>query len=240
MKMAFFAFLIVAAGFLLYAPGFVTGRSAVVQNTVQPAAAVNPDDSAVSGARSQSMNNLKSELGIDADKPLVEESAVIPPAAEKLMHGSQREASTIEKIRAAAPGFYAGVLDSVRYLFSEHGSDIIALAIIILVGAIVSKCTGFYNLSYLLCRLGWFFSRFSLALFSAASILFYFVSGKNLWRDAGGASFLIPLAMLAASSAAFKIMDSNYPVWNRLFGSFVLPIISGIIVNAASVSRIVG
>ncbi len=238
--MLFLAFLAIAAGFALYAPDFISGRASAEKNTVQPqAAAVTQEAAQSAGVHSESMDNLKAELGIAADKPLVEETTVLPPAAEKLMHSSEKGAATLDNFRAAASGFYAQVLNYAKYLFSEHGSDMTAAAVIIFVVALVSKCFGFFSLAYLFCRLGWFFSRFSIALLSAASILFFFTAGKNLWQDAGSVSFTAPLAVLAASSAAFRIMDSNFPVWNRLFGSFVMPIISGIIVNAPSVSKII-
>ncbi len=70
---------------------------------------------------------------------------------------------------------------------------------------------------------GFVISRCAIFLLSAAAVIFYLTLKKNLWQECGG-NILAPLAvLLAGSSAALKLYDSNFPVYSRLMGSLILP-----------------
>ncbi|MBI5574443.1 MAG: hypothetical protein HY919_07830 [Elusimicrobia bacterium] len=177
----------------------------------------------------ETLKNLQSELGFSADKPMVEVE-VISPIMDKLGQAIPKNAP--KNLRGIVTDFYLKKVEVLKSLVSEYDSKITFFAMLIIFISFISKICDIYKLAYLLSRLGWFFSRFTLIILSLTAISIWFSLRKNLWLDVGSNLFFIPLQVLAASSFAFKIMDSNFPIWNRLFGSFILPIISGIATNA--------
>lgn len=177
----------------------------------------------------ETLKNLNTELGFSADKPMVEVE-VVSPIMDKLGQAIPKDVP--KNLREIVVEFYLKKVEVIKSLISKYDSKITSFAGLIILFAFISKWFDIYKLAYLLSRIGWFFSRFSLVILSLTAISIWFSLKKNLWLDVGGNLFFIPLQVLAASSFAFKIMDSNFPIWNRLFGSFILPIISGIATNA--------
>ncbi|MCD6311646.1 MAG: hypothetical protein J7M11_04220 [Elusimicrobia bacterium] len=70
---------------------------------------------------------------------------------------------------------------------------------------------------------GFAISRCVMFFLSAAAIVFYLTLKKNLWQECGGDILMPAVVLLAGSSAALKLYDSNFPVYDRLMGSFILP-----------------
>lgn len=66
-----------------------------------------------------------------------------------------------------------------------------------------------------------------ISLFSLGS---WFFLRQNFWREIGSGTFLVPFTFLIVSSINLKLYDFNYPIWNRLFKSFIVPIITGFII----------
>ena len=157
----------------------------------------------------ETLKNLNSELGFSADKPMVE-IEVVSPIMDKL--GQVIPKDTPKNLREIVMDFYLKKVEVLKSLVSEYDSKITFFAVLIVFISFISKWLDIYKLAYLLSRLGWFFSRFTLVILSLTAISVWFSLKKNLWLDVGSNLFFIPLQLLAASSFAFKIMDSNFPV----------------------------
>jgi len=239
MKFMLLSFLVAAAGFLIYTPNFSAsaGGDIVKRNIIPFHQSEKYQQPQINKEQSESMRGLKGELGLDPDKPLVE-TEIISPVAGKLINEKPKDSKPAKAFKVTVKEKYLEMSEKMKFAFSAYGPDITSIAIIMVVIAVISKCLRLYSLAYLLSKLGWFFSRFALVICSIAAILSYFVIKKNLWQDAGYNLFFIPLQILIASSLSFKALDSNFPIWNRLFGSFVLPILSGLVVNAAAFFQI--
>lgn len=70
-----------------------------------------------------------------------------------------------------------------------------------------------------------------LAIFSFLSIGSWFFFRHNFWQDLGPTVFIIPFGFVIISTFALKLYDFNYPIWSSLFKSFLIPILSGVVVN---------
>lgn len=70
-----------------------------------------------------------------------------------------------------------------------------------------------------------------LAVFSFLSIGSWFFFKHNFWQDLGTLMFFIPFGFVIISTFAFKLYDFNYPIWSSLFKSFIIPILSGVLIN---------
>ncbi|MCX7910766.1 MAG: hypothetical protein N2505_04205 [Endomicrobia bacterium] len=70
-----------------------------------------------------------------------------------------------------------------------------------------------------------------LIFISLLSVGSWFFLKQNLWQDVGFTIFFIPVAFMLISSINLKIYDFNYPMWSRLFKSFIIPIIVGVIIS---------
>ncbi|OGS43297.1 MAG: hypothetical protein A2539_03080 [Elusimicrobia bacterium RIFOXYD2_FULL_34_15] len=243
MKLSFLIFLIVITGLSLYAPNITKRTTTNFKQQMDTFKQdVAPLQKPLDQEQSDTLKNLQSELGVDPNKPLVEVEVVSPVMDkfnEKFEKVIPKEKQDIESLGAIFESFYLKVVNKVKYWISNHNSNITLISFLIVVVAALSKILNFHKLAYLISRLGWFTSRFTLFVFSLIAISLWFTVKKNLWLDIGNNLLIIPLQILIASSVAFKIMDSNYPIWNRLFASFILPIISGVSTNTISIIRII-
>ena len=77
---------------------------------------------------------------------------------------------------------------------------------------------------------GFALSRCLLFLLSVSAVIFYLSLRRNVWQECGGDVFPPLAVLLASSSAALKLYDSNFPVYSRLMGSFFLPGISFLLI----------
>ncbi|MEW6557446.1 MAG: hypothetical protein AB1349_08845 [Elusimicrobiota bacterium] len=179
----------------------------------------------------ETLKSFQDELGLAADKPMVEVK-VVSPILDKFSKVTPKDIGASKTLTETINEFYLKTVNSIKSLLSKYDTKITYSALLIAFIAFVSKWLDIYKLAYLVSKVGWFFSRFVLFIFSISAIILWFSLKKNLWLDVGDNLFFIPLQVLIISSFALKIMDMNYPIWNRLFGSFVLPIISGIATNA--------
>ncbi|MBN1621734.1 MAG: hypothetical protein JW871_03990 [Endomicrobiales bacterium] len=72
-------------------------------------------------------------------------------------------------------------------------------------------------------------SRLSLFIISIAALVLAYYSHTNLWDTS--VFFWFPAGILCISALGLKFLDMNFPVWRRIYGSFILPIISGVAVS---------
>ncbi|MBN1384665.1 MAG: hypothetical protein JW983_07295 [Elusimicrobia bacterium] len=232
MRLSFLIFLIAITGLCLYAPDLQKKAAGGIGEKIKSFQQLQTKQQKIDKDQIENLKNLQQELGFSPEKPMVEvdvKSPVLDKFAKKMMVKKDRS-KTLPQI---AEDFYLISVSYIKSLLSEHSKNITITAFFIAFIAFISKWVEIYKLAYLLGKLGWFFSRLVLFILSLAAILIYFTMKKNLWMDVGNILFLAPLQVLIASSVAFKTMDANFPVWNRLFGSFTLPAISGIITSSA-------
>ena len=230
MKFSFLFFLAGITVFSLYGKNFTKKTTGDIKKAVKSfQETTGTVQKTVSPEHIETLKNLNSELGFSADKPMIEVD-VVSPIMDKLGRAIPKDAP--KNLREIATDFYLKKVEALKSVISEYGSRITFFAILIVFISFISKWLDIYKLAYLLSRLGWLFSRFTLIILSLITISVWFSLKKNLWLDVGGNLFFIPLQVLAASSFAFKIMDSNFPIWNRLFGSFILPSVARIATNA--------
>ncbi|HAX61832.1 MAG TPA: hypothetical protein DCX95_04645 [Elusimicrobia bacterium] len=230
MKFSFLFFLAGITVFSLYGKNFAKKTTGDITRAVKSfQETTGTVQKPVNKEQLETLKNLNSELGFSADKPMVEVD-VVSPIMDKLGQAIPKDVP--KNLTEIAAEFYLKKVEALKLFISEYNSKITFFAVLIVFISFISKWLDIYKLAYLLSRLGWFFSQFTLVILSLAAISIWFSLKKNLWLDVGSNLFFIPLQVLAASSFAFKIMDSNFPVWNRLFGSFILPIVSGIATNA--------
>jgi len=243
MKITFLIFLIFITGLSLYAPNIAkitTGNIKQQIDTIKQD--VSQVQKPLDKEQSEILKNFQNELGIDIGKPLVEVEVVSPVMdkfSEKLNKVIPKEQQNQESLRDIFDSIYLKTVNKLKYLITEFNPKISLFCFAIVIFAFVSKGLNFYKFAYILSRFGWFISRFALFIISITAIFLWFTAKKNLWLDVGNSLFIVPLQVLVASSFAFRIMDSNYPIWNRLFASFILPIISGISTNTINVLRII-
>lgn len=77
---------------------------------------------------------------------------------------------------------------------------------------------------------GFTMGRFFVTLVSLMAAGTWLFLRHNLWQDIGFTAFILPFGTLICSCISLRVRDFNYPIWNRLIGSFVVPIISGLII----------
>lgn len=230
MKFTFLVFLVVVTGLTIFKPNLTQKTTCDITRAVKSFQEITGKvQKPVNTGQIETLKNLNFELGFSADKPMVEVE-VVSPLMDKL--GQVIPKDIPKNLREIVTEFYLKKVETLKSLILKYGSKITLFAVLIVFIAFISRWLDIYKLAYLLSRLGWFFSRFALVILSLTAISVWFSLRKNLWLDVGSNLFFIPLQVLAAASVAFKIMDSNFPIWNRLFGSFILPIISGISTNA--------
>jgi len=233
MKFTFFVFLVVITGMTLFAPNLTKKTTGDITTAVKSFKEVT--EAAQEPVEREKLETpsaaLSSELGLSPDKQIVEVE-VVAPVMDKLGQVIPKVSTTHKNLNEIAEDVYLKKIETFKFIMSEYGPEITFIAVLIILFAFVSKWLDIYKLAYLFSRLGWFFSRFALMIFSLAAISIWFSLKKNLWLDAGSNLFFIPLQILVAASVGFKIMDSNFPIWNRLFASFILPLISGITTHA--------
>jgi len=128
-------------------------------------------------------------------------------------------------------GVYSGMMDKLKEFFSRCSGNVTSFCIGIVLIALLSKFLGIYRLAVLGGNLGWNISRFWLFIVSITAVALWFLTKRNFWEDAGTGMFFIPIQLLIASAFARKIMDFNFPIWNRLLGSLILPGVSGILIS---------
>jgi hypothetical protein len=232
MKFSFLVFLISITGLSLYAPNLKKKATIDINQTIETFKKdIAPIPQKLDKTQIEDLKNLHNELGLNTEKPLVEVEYT-SPVMNKILKLMPKETDSPKTLREFADDFYLKTVDNIKFLISNYDSKITSFAVLVAFIAVISKWLDIYKLAYLLTKLGWFFSRFVLFMLSITAIALWFTLKKNLWLDVGNNLFFIPLQILIASSFSFKIMDSNFPIWNRLFGSFILPIISGITTTA--------
>jgi hypothetical protein len=69
-------------------------------------------------------------------------------------------------------------------------------------------------------------SRFALFLISLSSFAIAFYANRNIWNYA--VFFWFPAGVLCLSAFGLWLNDRNFPIWKRLYGSFILPLISSL------------
>ncbi|MDD5687156.1 MAG: hypothetical protein PHE88_04905 [Elusimicrobia bacterium] len=234
MKLIFLVFLIAITSFSIYVPDILKKTTGDIKQSIKSLKEnnINLSQKEVDKEQIENLKSLQNELGFSAEKPMVEVEVVSPILDKFTDLSSAKAEDPVKNIKNTIDRFYLKIVNYIKSVFLKSGSDITFFGFIIILVTFVSKFTGIHRLASLMNRLGWFFSRFSLFIFSIAAIILRFLLKRNLWLDVGNDLFFIPLQILVASSLSFKIMDSNYPIWKRLFGSFILPIISGTITSA--------
>ncbi|MEA2081562.1 MAG: hypothetical protein U9O97_02320 [Elusimicrobiota bacterium] len=147
------------------------------------------------------------------------------PVIEKLgsMFKMQGDAEQPEKKKKLSE--YAYVLQlKILKLHCCIGSYYYAAALFIFVFALLFARDVYYYRAVKFFSVGGFvISRCVLFFLSAGAVLFYLTLRKNLWQECGGGILMPVVALLAGSSAALRMYDSNFPVYSRLMGSFTLP-----------------
>jgi hypothetical protein len=238
MKFSFIVLLVAVIGYMMYAPksGTRTGAPAAallerIKNVAPSSAALPGVQPEQSEEQSESVRNLKTELGIDPSKPLVEVE-VVNPAMEQVQKASTGGISSgAAGIASQNKDFYRSFTGSTGVFLKEYGDKFTLFAVLTVIIALVAKLVEIYRVAYFIASFGWIVSRFALFVISAAAISGWFMFKENLWSSCGWPLFAAPLGIFAASAAALKILDYNFPVWNRALASLVLPAISGIIVS---------
>lgn len=72
-------------------------------------------------------------------------------------------------------------------------------------------------------------SRLALFLISLASFAIAFYAHRNIWNYA--VFFWFPAGALCLSAFGLWLNDRNFPIWKRLYGSFILPLISSLAIG---------
>jgi hypothetical protein len=126
-----------------------------------------------------------------------------------------------------------GMAIYLRYLkFSkshmQYGNLYLIAAIVIFLFSIVFNLSGIYPIASLIGRLGFFAGRVSIVIVSLAAVFFWILMKRNLWFDAGLNIFIGPVELLLGSCIALKSFDPNYPIWNRVLGSLIIPFLSSL------------
>lgn len=188
-------------------------------------------DAEVTGAK------IQGQLGYDPSE-LVDVHA---PIMKKLlnMFDNGSEAKSYDNIEAESydkrPASYKKVNIDIylKYLnFSRlhmhYGSFYLIAGILIFALSLILNISGVYPLVSLIGRFGFFIGRFSLMIASVAAVFFWLLFKCNLWLDAGINTFLGPMEVLIGACAALKSFDPNFPIWNRLLVSMILPFLSAL------------
>lgn len=113
-------------------------------------------------------------------------------------------------------------------LHMHYGNYYLIAGILIFAFSLIFNISGVYPLVSLIAKLGFFIGRFSLIIASVAAVLFWLLFKCNLWLDAGINTFLGPIEILIGACAALKSFDPNFPIWNRLLVSMILPFLSAL------------
>lgn len=72
-------------------------------------------------------------------------------------------------------------------------------------------------------------SRLMLLIVSIGALYMAVSDRSNLWNNT--ALFWLPSGTLMLSVIGLRLYDMNFPIWKRLYGSFILPVLSGICVT---------
>ena len=161
------------------------------------------------------MGEINKAVSMERKAPILEKlSSIFAPAGE--------EKKIIKKKRLSE---YAYVLQ-LRVLRVHSGLTAYyyaASGFIIIFALLFARDVYYYRAVKFFSGGGFAISRCVMFFLSAAAIIFYLTLKKNIWQECGG-DILMPVAvLLAGSSAALKLYDSNFPVYSRLMGSFILP-----------------
>ncbi|MFC2061010.1 hypothetical protein ACFLUV_00690 [Elusimicrobiota bacterium] len=122
---------------------------------------------------------------------------------------------------------YSSYLEFSR-LNMHYGNYYLIAGLLIFVFSLISNISSIYPLALLIGKSGFFIGRFFIVSTSISSVVFWLVLQNNIWLDAGVSIFLGPMAILAGSCLALKSFDPNFPIWNRLMFSMVLPLLSSL------------
>jgi len=171
-----------------------------------------------SGASSEErriMGEINKAVSMERRAPILEKfSSIFAPAGE--------EKKIIKKKRLSE---YAYVMQ-LRVLRLHSGLTAYyyaASGFIFIFALLFARDVYYYRAVKFFSGGGFAISRCVMFFLSAAAIIFYLTLKKNIWQECGGDILMPVAALLAGSSAALKLYDSNFPVYSRLLGSFILP-----------------
>jgi len=163
--------------------------------------------------------------GIHSDSPSAVNVDIKAPVMDKLMkHFEKRENFTVHKLLGR---LYMGYLQFAK-LNMKFGIYYFLYALfLVLLSASLSKSYAYHIVPFF-SGISFSLSRLLLFGVSAGSVAFWFMAGRNIWVDAGVNVYMGPLIILGGSALAMKIFDPNYPVWNRMLFSMILPTASAV------------
>jgi hypothetical protein len=131
-------------------------------------------------------------------------------------------------INTALNNMYLMYLSFVKQHNHYSGNYFILSLLVIVLGYLLNKL-GCYSSFSMISRLGFFISRYLIIGLSISAIIFWLIVKRNFWLDAGVNSYVGPVALLLSSSFILKVYDPNFPVFNRLFGCAIMPIVASIL-----------
>jgi hypothetical protein len=111
---------------------------------------------------------------------------------------------------------------SGKYLF------IAGLAVVIL--GFLSNKLGFYFVSSVIGRTGFFLSRVLLSVLAGVILLAWILIKAKFWVPVNITLFGAPVVFLVLSGIALKLHDPNFPLWNRIMKSLILPFVTAFII----------
>lgn len=119
-------------------------------------------------------------------------------------------------------------------IFKKKATELIMLATGILVSVVVvcyiANIAGLSFISSIAGNLLFLLARLLLMAIPILSIMLYFAYGRNIWTDFGYNLYVLPVELLLISSVILKMHDFNFPVWNRVLVSLILPFIAGVMI----------
>jgi len=237
-------FFIIVAGAALYLSKSVSVKPYVPESAKKLGASLGEFKEKYSGLSPEQQKTLD-DLSSSRDSGISSEERQIMAEIHKTMQ-AERKAPVIEKfnkmfspegeekeiVQKRTLSEYAYVFH-LRLLKIHRGLRPYyywASAFIFLFSLAFAKNLYYYRAVKFFSAGGFTVSRCVMFLLSAAAIIFYLSLKRNIWQECGGDIFPPVAVLLAASSAALKLYDTNFPVYSRLMGSFLLPGLSFLLI----------
>ncbi len=256
MKLGFVVFLVVITAFLIYNPlknNRLTSR--IKKGQVEKAHHVNgaaagpgrPDRPRAALSETEALSAFNDLVGEDyeqySEKEFLEGIGHVEmhaPVLEKILNTFNENRVKKGLNKGVDPSaVYQQYVHFINTTINPYLSTVATVCITVFLIMLAVSFTLYrrelYSLIELIGTLGYKLSRVLMLLVSVTAITACLIMRVNLWQDVGYFLLAVPILMLAVSAGLLRAYDFNYPIWNKMIVSFILPVISGIFISVYSI-----
>ncbi|MCB4792866.1 MAG: hypothetical protein LHV68_13435 [Elusimicrobia bacterium] len=185
-------------------------------------------DETINQLPAQEINRMPEASASDLAELGMEKNAISYDIVSPMIAMQDKMKKTEESAKAL-PSKWNNFKKNLKIQFNNFNRNSFSIFAVLCALVIMLRLLKIWNLLKFVSDSLFGLSRLLLFLISISSFFVAYYYHANIWDQP--VFFLFPTGVLCLSAFGLWTLDNNFPIWKRLYGSFILPIISGIGVN---------